>query len=777
MVVTYSSDRSSLAARNEPLLPVYLTPLIGRTRELSDLTDLVQQPDARLITLTGAGGVGKTRLAVGLAETVAAKFPGGIWFVSLASLKQSESVLPTIAHAFGLPDTGDRLLSDLMRRAWTGDRALLILDNFDAVVDAAPLIVDLLRTNPHMTVIVTTRVSLRLRGEHEFLVAPFQVPEGTRLTADAAAKLDAVALYVRRSQAVKPDFELADDNAPTIAEICRRLDGLPLAIELAAARSKVLPPAAMLGRLESRLPLLTGGSSDLPDRQRTMRDAIAWSYDLLTPAEQTLFRRLSYFSGGFSLEAAEAVAGDHGEGEVLDRLASLLDKNLIYQVVAEFEATRCAMLETIREFGLVQLVESGEADAVARRHAEWFQTYGEWAELVMNRSPLTMENLELVDADHNNFRSALQWLEQHQETEAWVRLATNLGGYWFFRSWREEGREWFRKCLLVADNPEFDQLLRGWALGYAGFLNGGRPEAIDHFKAAAEIFEKYGETFGHAGTLIMLAEELTERGDHHQAAELCERALPVMRELGQQEWVAYGLFELACSNAAVGDFQLALLHADDALRVAHESGDLYAVGHVMALKSLIHSELRTFDEAAECMRASLDSWRQIGMKEGIASGLAAAVVLAVSTSQLEEAARIHGGHRALAESIGFVSSLPERLWFDRACRELKDRLAAKRFHAADAEGQTQSLEQIIEMACQLRVKPEALGSPEDKINLTSRELEVLRLIADGRTDREIATALEISPNTATRHVANIFVKLDVTSRTAAATYAIRHGLG
>jgi non-specific serine/threonine protein kinase len=549
-----------------------------------------------------------------------------------------------------------------------------------------------------------------------------------------------------------------------------------LAIELAAARTKVLPPAAMLARMQSRLPLLTGGSSDLPDRQRTMRDAIAWSYDLLTPDEQKLYRRLSYFSGGFTLEAAEAVAGEHREGEVLDRLASLLDKNLIYQVVAGSETTRCAMLETIREFGLVQLMESGEADAVARRHAEWFQTFGEWAELVMNRSPLTIENLELVDADHDNFRSALQWLEQQSETEAWVRLATNLGAYWFFRSWREEGREWFRKCVQVADNPEFDQLLRGLALGYAGFLSGGHPVAIEHFKAAAEIFEQHGETFSHAGTLIMLAEELTERGDHHQAAELCERALPVMRELGQQEWVAYGLFELACANAGKGDFQLALLHADDALRVAHESGDLYAVGHVMTLKSLIHSELRAFDEAAECMRASLDSWRQIGMIEGVASGLAAAVVLAVSTSQLEEAARIHGGHRALAESIGFLPSLPERLWFERACRELKDRLGVERFHAADAEGQTRSLEQIVEMACQLQVKSEISVSHENNVNLTSRELEVLRLIADGRTDREIATALEISPNTATRHVANIFVKLDVTSRTAAATYAIRHGL-
>jgi non-specific serine/threonine protein kinase len=461
---------------------------------------------------------------------------------------------------------------------------------------------------------------------------------------------------------------------------------------------------------------------------------------------------------------------------VLDGVASLLDKNLIYQDVGRLALSRCAMLGTIREFGLAQLLASGEADVIAKRHAEWFQSAADRASHMMNREPLTLANLELVDADHDNYRSAMLWLEQQQETKAWVKMAVDLASYWYFRNRREEGNEWIQKCLLVSGSAEFNQTLRAWVLHYAGLVAAGKPEALDYLEQSMSMFDQLGETFGHAASTLMLAEELTERGDHHQAAELCERALPVMSKLGQQEWIAYGLFELACSNAGMGEFQRALLHADDALRVARESGDLFAVGHVMALKSLIHSELRAFDEAAECVRASLDSWLQVGMKEGIASALAAAVVVAVSTNQLAAAARIYGGHRALAESLGLIPSLPERLWFERACRELRDRLGAERFDAEDAEGRTRSVAQLIELAGQLRARSEVSASQENTVNLTSRELEVLRLIADGRTDREIANTLEISPNTATRHVANIFAKLNVTSRTAAATYAIRHGL-
>jgi predicted ATPase/DNA-binding CsgD family transcriptional regulator len=778
---------ASEATRYAASFPAYLTPLIGRERELADLTALVQQSDVRLISLTGTGGVGKTRLAVGLAESVKSTFPGGLWFVSLAGVRQPEFVLPTIAHAFGLPDIGDRLFSDLMRRALRGERALLVLDNFETVVEAAPLVSELLLSNHHLTIIVVSRVLLRLRGEHEYLVTPLQVPKATSLTAEVAITSDAIALYVSRARAVKPDFDLSDDNVDTIAEICRRLDGLPLAIELAAARTKVLPPSAMLTRMESRLRLLTGGMDDLPDRQKTMRDAIAWSHDLLSPEEQVLFRRLSCFSGGFTLEAAEAVAGNAlpdpaevVEGpELLDGLTSLLDKNLTYQDISGQVATHCRMLDTIREFGLNQLAESGEADAIFQRHAEWFQSSAEHAWHVMIRTPLTVENLDRIEADIDNYRSALLWFEQQGETHAWVRIAVCLSSFWYFRSLRGEGREWIRKCLLASEDPAFDQTLRAWVLGYSGFFAEEKPEAVELYEEAMTLFERLGDEFGKACSMIMLAEELTARGDHHRVAELCEHALPVMREHGQLEWYAYGLFELACAAAGIGDFQRSLVHAEESLQVARQIGDIFAVGHVMILQGLIAAELQQFDEAARCLQSGLDCWTQVGMKEGVASGLAAAVVLAVATGQFEEAARLDGCHRALAESVGFIPSLPERLWLERARHKLHERLPHDRLAEAEADGRARPTAEMIDLVAQLRPKQDdavSNGKAADGSHLTARELEVLVLLVEGRTDREIAETLAISPNTATRHVANIFAKLDVTSRTAAATYAIRNGL-
>lgn len=566
-------------------LPTPLTSLIGREQEVMAAQQLLLRDNLRLLTLVGPGGTGKTRLGLAVAATLADDFDDGVVFVNLVPIRDPDLVIPTIADALGVHEEGDRPRLDRLKDGLHEKRLLLVLDNFEQVMSAAALVAEILAACPRLKVLVTSREVLRVRGEHVFRVPPLPVPDSKHLAADdLVSQYAAVQLFTERALAVRPDFAVTDENAHAVAELCRRLDGLPLAIELAAARSTLFLPEAMLARLGSRLKLLTGGPRDLPARQQTLRNTITWSYDLLTNSEQQLFRRLCVFIGGRTLDAIEAVCAAAGnlELEIVDGLTSLVDKSLLRQDATARDELRFLMLETIWEYGLEQLEQSGEAEATRRAHAHYYLRLVEQAErhLWGGEQEQWVARLE---REHDNLRAALTWHIAHDEgAESAIRMAGLLWRFWDMRGHWTEGQQWLEQALArrAAANPAHTWI----ALHGAGNLAldlGEYARAKAYYEESLIITRQLGLKRGIANSLLNLSSVVLYQGDIRQAIALQEEALTIHREAGNKIGIALAMHNLASMLEEQGEYDQATVLAEESLTRYTELRDNRGIAYAL----------------------------------------------------------------------------------------------------------------------------------------------------------------------------------------------------
>jgi predicted ATPase/DNA-binding CsgD family transcriptional regulator len=760
-------DVSSDTARIS--LPKPLTSFIGRERELAQAKRLLA--DSYLVTLTGPGGSGKTRLCIALAAAVAGDYPDGVYFVPLAPVRDPGLVPSTIARSIGLQDARDRPLMEHLVSQLCGRQLLLVLDNFEHLLAAAPIVTRLLQETSAVRILVSSRSSLRISGEQECPVPPLTVPDETHPTAASLAACESVRLFAERAAAALPGFTLDDENAAAIADIARRLDGLPLAIELAAARVKLLPPEAILPRLDHSLGLLTSGRRDLPDRQQTLRATIAWSHDLLTEGARRLLAVCSVFAGGVSLEVIETVcdaAVDIGL-PVLDGVAELVDQSLLRQLPRP-GPVRYVMLETIREYAAERLAAMPEAEQVRGAHAAAFLALVE-ADGRPHAGLARKEWLEQVDAEHNNIRAALSWYRQHDPPAA-LRLAASMSAFWSLRGHHTEGRQRLGELLDLVCGPS---AVRVSALNGAGWLaidQGDYARAADLLGESIRLSQALGDMVGEAIATVYFGRCTMSAGRISEGAPEVERAVALANETGDRPAIAFTTFYSGLVALLTGQLETACGLFTRSAAMAAELGlaPLSARARLMLGFPLL--DLGQLSAARTALAEGFQMSTDVGDRWFVQLGLGGFVGLAANTARPRLALRLAGAAAAYRDMNEF--SMPEPM------EEIVDRwLVAARARTGSAAGRliaggrTLSPEEAVGLV--LANEPDEaplLGSPP---MLTRREVEVAALAARGLTNRDIAAQLFLSVRTVEAHVDHILTKLGFHTRTQLAAWALEAG--